>query len=234
VKSLALPSGGDGGELSGHAEVIALLLKHGARPHARDVCGKTIVHYGAGSHSTATSMELVQPCIDAAAQQDLPPLVNIQDRFGTVALHEVVMGNRLDAAKFLLKNGGDAKIQSYESKPMTPYEMANPLMMREMSFIFSKEPCRHTPNSALIPTPVAGVYSVQAEPETRRKRTCVVQPLSRDTHRKELLQVCQVRARALLLCSLPKVCMGSGSQARVQGHVCPSDGSQNQARQTGQ
>jgi hypothetical protein len=46
--------------------IAAMLLKYGARPDAKDVCGKTVCHYGAGQMATAMTMQVVDMCIPAA------------------------------------------------------------------------------------------------------------------------------------------------------------------------
>jgi hypothetical protein len=178
----------------GQEDCARLLLKYGARPDARDVVGKTVVHYGAGKLANETSIKIVDMCIraqpsthlfgkevemfglssgamngmrgigrgfveennrravflldskkevavkpenirlvvvplhdeqkhatggtatsatggtatidghaqPAATTTTMTPLVDMQDRLGSVALHELVMSNRDDVAKFLL------------------------------------------------------------------------------------------------------------------------------------
>ena len=131
------PSGGDRREMK-RTKVVEELLSHGARPDARDVYGKTAVHYGAGSMATDESMELVQLCIDAADRLDISPrLVDIQDRGGMVAMHEVVMGNRIDMCKFLVGNGANIQLASYEKDGPSPLKLANPIGCPEMSTIMS-------------------------------------------------------------------------------------------------
>lgn len=145
------------------ARAAKILLKAGASPDCKDVLGKTVVHYGAGSTATNLTMEVVDMCIRAAESSDLygqdvelvglkskdmngcqgiaggfdpdtdrrtvyipklkkevwakpinirllggtttkdkPMLADVQDRLGSVSLHEVVMSDRLDVAEFLL------------------------------------------------------------------------------------------------------------------------------------
>ena len=127
---------GPGMNSTEHEDVMKQLLEAGARPDARCIVGKTVVHYGAGSQATDTSLRLVEHCIDAA--QGLGTrLVNIQDRTGALALHEVVMANRVDVAKFLLKHGADPCIEDADG--CSPQGMNNPLFNLEMSRMFSKE-----------------------------------------------------------------------------------------------
>jgi hypothetical protein len=48
-----------------HLEIAKLLLKYGARVDARDVCGKSVCHYGAGIMATSTTMQIVTWCCQA-------------------------------------------------------------------------------------------------------------------------------------------------------------------------
>lgn len=47
-------------------KVIKILLEYGARPDAKDVLGRTVVHYGAGIDATYMTLEAVSMCIAAA------------------------------------------------------------------------------------------------------------------------------------------------------------------------
>jgi len=47
-------------------EVAKLLLQYGARPDAKDVCGKTVCHYGAGCMATKMTLKVAEMCISAA------------------------------------------------------------------------------------------------------------------------------------------------------------------------
>lgn len=49
-----------------HLAVFKLLLKYGARPDVKEVTGKTIIHYGAGSMADATTLKMSDYSIDAA------------------------------------------------------------------------------------------------------------------------------------------------------------------------
>lgn len=95
------------GGLTGSASylnIVKLLLEHGARPDARDICGKTIVHYCMGPlciEGDRTLIEVAALCIARAHELNLPSLVNGKDRFGDVPMIQVVMCNRIDLATFL-------------------------------------------------------------------------------------------------------------------------------------
>ena len=47
-------------------QVVMVLLYYGASPDAKDACGKTVCHYGAGFDATPTSLAAVNMCIGAA------------------------------------------------------------------------------------------------------------------------------------------------------------------------
>ena len=49
-----------------HVGVFRTLIKHGARPDANDVTGRTVCHYGAGSFATAETLEMAKMVIKAA------------------------------------------------------------------------------------------------------------------------------------------------------------------------
>ena len=86
--------------------IAAVLLKYGARPHAKDFVGKTIVHYGAGSHATKETIKVVALAAAEYPSSAEVPIADIPDRFGSVAVHEAVMGERSDCITFLVKQLG--------------------------------------------------------------------------------------------------------------------------------
>jgi hypothetical protein len=47
-------------------QVIKVLLEYGARPDAKDLTGKTVVHYGAGVDATIMTLQAVNMCINAS------------------------------------------------------------------------------------------------------------------------------------------------------------------------
>eukprot|EP00980_Cylindrotheca_fusiformis_P018393 scaffold6052_cov118-Cylindrotheca_fusiformis.AAC.6 len=163
---LLVVSAGKNVPQSNQRNVAKLLLKAGASPDCKDVLGKTVVHYGAGSMATAMTLDVVDMCIVAAKSsylcgqdvelfglnkeemngkrgvaggfnpdagrravyipsldkelwakpsnircvdeelerqnKDKPMLADVQDRLGSVSLHEVVMSDRADVAELLL------------------------------------------------------------------------------------------------------------------------------------
>ncbi|KAL3935039.1 MAG: hypothetical protein SGBAC_009364 [Bacillariaceae sp.] len=68
---LLMVSAGKGFPVKEHAKVAKLLLRHGASPDAKDVLGKTVVHYGAGAMATPMTMEIAGMCIKAAETSEM-------------------------------------------------------------------------------------------------------------------------------------------------------------------
>lgn len=183
-----------------YEQVVKTLLRFGARPDAKDVAGKTAVHWGAGGVSSPTTHALSDMCIRAARtcgggrrhvdnqdgrerphvelhgltktahynglvgalggydvdknrcvvhvtvdgqakdlllqpknirfQQDGTPiedmsysLVDVQDRLGSVALHEVVINGSVETARFLCEKH-NASVDVAELSGTTPRRMA--------------------------------------------------------------------------------------------------------------
>lgn len=165
-------------------ETVQALLEYGARPDARDVCGKTVCHYGMGSMATDMSIQAAEYCIqahessqffgkevelhslktastnglrgickgfvvstgrraiylfdrqqtvgikpenlklaDGSASEERPKLCDIQDRIGGLALHEVIMKERVDVAKVLLEKYG-ARFDLADGDGCSPKSMA--------------------------------------------------------------------------------------------------------------
>jgi len=53
-----------------HLRTVKVLLKYGARPDVRDVTGKTMAHYGAGSWATDETMLMNDHCVEATKACD--------------------------------------------------------------------------------------------------------------------------------------------------------------------
>eukprot|EP00927_Polykrikos_kofoidii_P048252 TRINITY_DN42476_c0_g1_i1.p1 TRINITY_DN42476_c0_g1~~TRINITY_DN42476_c0_g1_i1.p1 ORF type:complete len:629 (-),score=55.14 TRINITY_DN42476_c0_g1_i1:199-2085(-) len=121
-----------------HLGVAGELLHKGARPDARDFCGKTVVHYGAGGVATPLSLSIVHACLMKAEQRGLvaPSLLDMQDRTGAVSLIDVIMMGRTDVAKWLLARNASAQIVDLDG--ISPESMVNPLFNREMAVAFSE------------------------------------------------------------------------------------------------
>jgi len=60
-KNLQMP----GSSADDQIQAAKLLLEYGARPDARDVCGKTVCHYGMGAMATKMTMQVVELCHQA-------------------------------------------------------------------------------------------------------------------------------------------------------------------------
>lgn len=100
-------------------EVVRVMIKHGVRVDARDLCGKTVIHYACGMLCDAddpTALSVADLCITRAKELDLtPPLVDIQDRMGGVPLQQAIMLNRVDLVTFLcIKHGANATIKDHD------------------------------------------------------------------------------------------------------------------------
>lgn len=112
---------------SNYIEVMRLLLREGARPDARDVCGKTIVSYCCGplcQLGTTVLLEMASLCIARAAELRLPKLINTRDRFGAVPLQQAIILQRLDHVRFLsAEHWADPTIQDYDG--MDPLTLAS-------------------------------------------------------------------------------------------------------------
>ena len=54
-----------------HRDVAKLLMMHGANPIAKDVFGKTAVHYGSGTFGSKMTIEVAEMCISAAKSHHL-------------------------------------------------------------------------------------------------------------------------------------------------------------------
>lgn len=109
-------------------EVIHFLLSNGARVDARDLCGKTVLHYLTGplfQEGDGMMTKICDICIQNSTDRKLSPrLVDTQDRFGTVPLTQSIMSNRIDLVEFLCTNHlADGSIADYEG--VSPLSMAN-------------------------------------------------------------------------------------------------------------
>lgn len=98
-----------------YREVMKLLLEHGARYQARELTGKTLLHYIMGPlcfEGNSEMLEMADMCIQKAKADGMSPaLVNVQDRFGGVCLLQVIMMIRVDLVTFLCtKHKADPRI----------------------------------------------------------------------------------------------------------------------------
>ena len=115
-----------------HKEIVRLLLASGARVDALNFVGKTVVHIGAGQQATARTLEMVEMCVrkhEETRAEGETRLVDVQDRMGSVAMHEVVMSNRADAARVLLRLRADPTLKDADgcapNKALSPFLNGN-------------------------------------------------------------------------------------------------------------
>ena len=97
-------------------ETMQLLLAAGARVDARDLCGKTVLHYLVGPmFKEPAGWNMLQACIESSSQLQLQaPLVDLQDRFGVTAVLYAVMMNLTKLVKSLCENyGADTAIADW-------------------------------------------------------------------------------------------------------------------------
>ena len=87
-------------------ETMRLLLEAGARVDARDLCGKTVLHYLVGPlFKEPAGWGMMQACHEASLLLQLqPPLVDMQDRFGATVVLYAVMMNLTSVVKALCEN----------------------------------------------------------------------------------------------------------------------------------
>ena len=98
--------------------VVKLLLEHGARPDARDLCGKSFLHYAMGPlnrFGDEIPLKMSNLVIAAAIAKGITPsLVDFQDRFGEVPLMPPIMTNRHDLLSFLcMEHNADVGIEDF-------------------------------------------------------------------------------------------------------------------------
>jgi hypothetical protein len=118
-----------------HVAVVKLLLSYGARTDARDLCGKTAIHYCTSRLCLQGDQRLLDMgdlIIEASKTQKVnPALVDFPDRFGNVALHDTVIARRLDLVRYLVvKHGANPTIA--DNYNVTPISVALPGPMRDL------------------------------------------------------------------------------------------------------
>jgi hypothetical protein len=109
-KFLLVDRGGGGSKVTrrGNVEVLKLLCEHGARVDARDLLGKTVLHYAFGPLCTEQNhdvmMEMCDIVIKHAASLPTPiNLIDLQDRTGAVAVQAAIMTNNTKIAKLAVQ-----------------------------------------------------------------------------------------------------------------------------------
>ena len=126
-----------------HKEIVRLLLASGARVDALNFVGKNVVHIGAGKLATKETLEMVEMCVEkheeTRAEGDIR-LVNVQDRLGSVAIHEVVVNNRVDAAKVLLRLQADPTLKDADG--IDAMKMLSPFLNPDVTHVISTHMAR--------------------------------------------------------------------------------------------
>ena len=95
-----------GFDKKGHVDIATALLRYGARPDAKDVTGKTIVHYGASSIATLESLLIVEYCIAAA---------RVSAYYGKVVIVDGLQANPELNGKSVLLTGFDGRVDDASS-----------------------------------------------------------------------------------------------------------------------
>jgi hypothetical protein len=98
----------DGSVRFDFAQTMQLLLDAGARVDARDLCGKTVLHYLVGPlFKEPVGWSMLRACIQRSRQLQLQPaLVDVQDRFGVTIVLNAVMMNLTKLVKSLCEEYG--------------------------------------------------------------------------------------------------------------------------------
>jgi len=100
----------DGEPVLDHVGTAKLLLDHGARPDARDLLGKTPLHYICGPLNDCSKFfTLGEHLIEAGTRKGMK-LVDALDRFHAVPMLQAEQMNRPDICAWLMKNNADAMI----------------------------------------------------------------------------------------------------------------------------
>jgi hypothetical protein len=122
-----------------YVKVMTLLLEHDVRVDSRDVVGRTLIHYATAGLASQMTLQMADLCIakdkkdrekaaaEGAAGAGSGPaaaLVDLQDRFGEVALCGSIMSQSVEALTFLaVTHLADPHIGGYGAET-TPFKMA--------------------------------------------------------------------------------------------------------------
>ena len=130
---------------NGNEEMAALLLQHGANPHAVDAAGYTPLHWAAANGFVAVTQTLLRKrvAVDACNRYGWTPLLQAAarghvavvqllleagarathaDREGWTALHKAVANRHVAVAELLLRYGADVRAQHQSG--VTPLSLA--------------------------------------------------------------------------------------------------------------
>lgn len=110
------PIGFGGSHGADYIKLVSVLLRYGANPCAKDMCGKTVAHYAIGPLNKGSMLlEALQLCLEAAETLPTPvKLIDAQDRFGAVPIANAVQMNRLDLAKFCCDHKASVNIKDMD------------------------------------------------------------------------------------------------------------------------
>ena len=139
--------------------VIKLLIEHGARVDAKNFLGKTVIFYATGVLNLLKNSEMVFTMADLCIKkhkelykdnkENYIPLVDYQDRLGSVALIEGITLNRPDIVSYLVKKHNarlDIKDHLYNLTPLNLSPLNNYL---EVGKIFKKSINKNIANEML-------------------------------------------------------------------------------------
>ena len=128
------------GATEGHVAVAKVLLSHGARCNARDLFGKTILHYAVGPLYTkpgrgADILQIAELCLEHAKRMNIcnPNFIDYRDRFGSVALFMAIQLNQLALVRTLcVKHHADVTIKDVDNFSPLDASRSQPAIYRIM------------------------------------------------------------------------------------------------------
>ena len=97
----------------GHADIVDLLLKNGAKTDSLDKGGKTALHWAA----LTGSIECIKILMDPGKSD-----INAKTKLGATACHLAAEDDKCEMLTWLIENGADA--DSLNNKGLTPYDKA--------------------------------------------------------------------------------------------------------------
>jgi hypothetical protein len=146
-------------------ETMQLLLDAGARVDARDLCGKTVLHYLVGPlFKEPVGWSMLRACIERSRQLQLqPPLVDVQDRFGaTIVLYAVIM-NLTKLVKVLCED-----YRADTTPGLSPTGTASARSTSSLSMATSSEQSPNLPAAPSLPLTRAVFARLRPKPKSAR------------------------------------------------------------------